>query len=193
MTAVYPTIQDYDAHVRSYLPAPAAIGASESYVQALASPWARMEADIEALVLGLVDLDVAPSWVLDVAGARVGEARGGLSDTEYRRIIAGRRLSIGSSGSNADVYRVLLALAGTSTGRILLITNTTTGLSGVWLQALIALSPTAGYLLRAGAVLRDALPLDAEAVATVYVSGSLTFDAPPPLDAGLLAYTLPME
>lgn len=192
MTAVYPTIEDWDAYVRGYLPAPAAIGASEDYAQAFAWPWSVMETDLLSLVSGLVDLGAAVGWVLDVAGKEVNEPRGGLSDTEYRRIIAGRRLSIGSTGSTADAWAVLVALAGSDEGAIWLLHGPGGVTPAVWMQARVVFSPTAGYLLRAGAVMRDALPADADAVVALYTTPALFFDGPGVFDSGVFAYNLPV-
>ena len=192
MSAVYPTIEDWDAYVRGYLPAPAAIGASEDYAQALAWPWSVIDADLLALVSGLVDLGAAVGWVLDVAGAEVREPRGGLSDTEYRRIIAGRRLALGSTGSTADAWAVLVALAGSEDGAIWLLHGPGGVSAAVWMQMRVTFSPSAGYLLRAGAVMRDALPADADAVVTVYTTPALFFDGPGVFDSGVFAYNLPV-
>lgn len=175
-TAVYPTIADYDAFVRSLTPAPSMIGDSDAFMQVMAGPWAKMENDLQTLVVGLVDLDAAPGWVLDVAGARVNEGVGGLGTTEYRRIIAGKRAAIASTGTPVDVYAVGLALAGSGVGRIWTLTNTTTGLSSVHLSLLAPFDATAGYLIRAGQVLRSALPIDAEATAALYTVGDGLFD-----------------
>lgn len=192
--AVYPSIEDWEAQVRSLLPAPSALGDGEAFAQALASPWSLLEQLVEAFATGAADVELAPGWVLDVLGQRVGEPRGGLDDTRYRRIIAGRREALGSLGTSEHVAAVVRAL--TLCGddlQIALLVDEATGLAAVWVQARVAFSPAGAWLIRAAAVLRAALPLDAEAVASVYETGALILDGLPPLDAGRFAYTLSME
>ena len=191
MSAVYPGITDWDALVRSWLPAPAAIGDSEVFAQALCWPWSIIEQGIEALAVGLADLDAADGWVVDVAGARVDEPRGGLSDTEYRRIVSGRRIAAGSLGTARHVWAVLVALAGDDSGAIVTLQADTSGVTGVSMWARVSFTPSASYLLRAGAVLRDALPLSAEGGATLATAETCIFDAGT-FDAGEFGYDLPV-
>lgn len=191
MSAVYPGVDDWDALVRSYLPAPADIGVSDDFIQALCWPWSVIEQGIQALAVGLVDLGAADAWVVEVAGARVNEPRGGLGDTELRRVVEGRRVAVGSLGTSAHVWAVLVALAGSDEGRIVTLQDETSGATGVSMWARVGFTPSESYLLRAGAVLRDALPLSAEADATLAVAGTCMFDAGV-FDAGEFGYDLPV-
>ena len=191
MSAIYPGITDWDALVRSWLPAPAAIGDSETFAQVLCWPWSVIEQGIESLAVGLADLDAADGWVTDVAGARVNEPRGGLDDTEYRRIVSGRRLAAGSLGTPRHVWAVLVALAGDDEGAIVTLQADTSGVTGVSMWARVSFTPTDSYLLRAGAVLRDALPLSAEADATLATAGTCLFDSGA-FDSGEFGYDLPV-
>lgn len=188
MSSVYPTISDFDALVRSLLPAPAAIPPGEDYAQALAYPWSLMEIGLEALVVGLVDIDAAAGGVLDLAGSRVGESRGGLDDTEYRRIIAGRRLAIGSYGRPSDVAAVFAALTGAEVRLYRLASGPDLVMFGQ-----VAWTPTTPYLKRAGAVLGDAVEYGVVVEASLYPTAGMLFDAGPPFDAGVFAYSIPVS
>lgn len=192
--AVYPTIEDWDASVIALLPAPSALGEGQAFALSLASPWATLEQLVEAFGSGAADVELAPGWVLDVLGARINEPRGGLDDTRYRRIVAGRRVALGSLGTSPHVVAVLraLTLCGADI-RLDLLVDEASGVAAVWLQARVAFAPVGAWLIRAADVLRDALPLSVEAVASVYESGALVFDGIPGLDTGRLAYTLTME
>lgn len=192
-TAVYPVIQDWDAFIESLTPAPAYLGDSAKFVQVLAWPWSVMELDLEQLAIGLVDLDAAVTWVIDVAGARVGERRQGLDDTEYRRIVAGKRLAIGSAASASDVWAVLLGVTGAETGRLIVAENESTGESGVIMWGFVDFVPSDTFLRRAGQVLRSALPLSAEANASVATSQTAIFDGSAFDDGSLFGYSLPLE
>lgn len=193
MSAVYPGIDDWDALVRSYLPAPADIGVSDDFIQALCWPWSILEQGIQALAVGLVDLGAADAWVVEVAGARVNEARGGLGDTELRRIVEGRRLAIGSLGTSAHVWAVLVGLTGAEDGRIFTAINESTGETGVIMWGFVGFDPSESFLLRAGAVLRDALPLSAEANCSLGTSQTAVFDSTAFDDGTLFGYSLPLE
>ena len=193
MSAVYPGITDWDALVRSWLPAPSAIGDSEIFAQALCWPWSVIEQGIESLAVGLADLGAADGWVVDVAGARVDEPRGGLADTEYRRIVSGRRIAVGSLGTPRHVWAVLVALAGDDEGAIVTLQSAATGETGVSMWARIGFTPTESYLLRAGAVLRDALPLSAEADCSLATAQTAFFNVSTFDDGSLFGYSVPLE
>lgn len=192
-TAVYPVIQDWDAFIASLTPAPAFLGDSATFLQVLAWPWSVLELDLEQLAIGLVDLDAAVTWVIDVAGKRVNERRQGLDDTEYRRIVAGKRLAIGSGGSASDVWAVLLGLTSADSGRLLVAENESTGETGVIMWGTISFVPSETFLMRAGQVLRAALPLAAEATCSLATSQTAVFDGASFDDGGLFGYALPLE
>ena len=175
-TALYPAIADLDALARSLTPSSSMIGDSDAVLCSTVAPVGEIDNDLNALVEGIVDLEAAPGWVLRVAGPRVNEDVGGLTDTEYRRIIAGKRLAIASLGTGPDVFSVALALGGTPTGRIWTLYNESTELSCVHVSVLAPFDPSAGYLIRAGSVLRHALPVDAEATGAIYTDGDGIFD-----------------
>jgi hypothetical protein len=175
MTAVYPTIEDWDAYVDGLTPAPAAIGASGVWIRGLSLPWSVIDQDLLTLAAGFVDLDQAPMWVLEIAGARVNEPPAGLGVTEYRRIVAGRRLSIGSAAEIGDVYAVLLGLAGSDVGRIGLISDGTH--VGLFMFAAVAFTPSEPYLRRAGLVLRDAIDRSMPTEAILYTTATYLWGA----------------
>lgn len=187
MTAIYPWIEDFDGHVESLLPAPAAIGDSLSVMLALGWPWSVMESGLQDLAVGLVDLDGAAPWVLEVAGLRVNEPTGGLGTTEYRRIVAGRRLSIGSDATSSSVWLVWLGLAGVDATEATIDVLPPAGLA---LQALVAWTPSTPWLRRAGAVLRDAIDASTETEAILATATTARWDVTPWTDAATWAYDL---
>jgi hypothetical protein len=187
VTAVYPWIEDYDGYVESLLPAPAAIGDSLSVMLALSWPWSVFEIDLQDLAIGLVDLGAAVPWVLEVAGRRVNEPPGGLGTTEYRRIVAGRRLCIGSDATSAAVWLVWLGLTGSDATDA---TLTPLPPSGLGFSATIAWQPSPPWLLRAGGVLRDAVDASAEVEALVATATTARWDVTPWTDAATWAYDL---
>ena len=181
MSAVYPTIEDWDGYVESLVPAPAAIGDSLTVVQVLAWPWSVLEQGVQELAIGLVDLDAAAPWVLEVAGLRVNEPPGGLQPTEYRRIVAGRRLCIGASGSLVDAWWVFLGLTGAAPAdaTVTQLVVYPSGPASVAFTAMIAWVPSVPWLRRAGRVLRDALPASGEGEALIATATSIRWDLTP--------------
>lgn len=191
MTAVYPTIADWDDYLLGLLPTPSGRGGGGDFALALWSPLATMEAQVGAVVQGLVDLDAAAGAVLDLAGARVGEYREGLSDTEYRRIIAGRRVSVGSLGRASDVVAVAEALGGVP-GEVRVGRIGTTG-QALSVEMLVGFEPSGAYLARAGAVLRDAVDFAWDLEAVARTASSLIWDGSPGWDLGTWSYLLDTE
>jgi hypothetical protein len=187
VTALYPWIEDWDGHVESLLPAPAAIGDSLSVVLAFAWPWSVMESALQELAVGLVDLGAAVPWVLEVAGLRVNEPPGGLGTTEYRRLVEGRRLSLGSDATSSAVWLVWLGLTGADVGSA---TQTPLPPAGLALAALVAFTPSAPWLSRAGGVLRDAVDASTETEAILATATTARWDMTPWTDAATWAYDL---
>jgi hypothetical protein len=175
MSAVYPTIEDWDAYVDSLTPAPSAIGDSGVWIRGLSLPWSSIDQELLTLAAGYVDLEQAPAWVLEIAGAQVNEPPAGLGTTEYRRIVAGRRLSIGSAAEIGDVYAVLLGLAGSDVGRIGLISDGTH--VALFMFASAGFEPMEPYLQRAGRVLRDAIDRSMPAEAILYTAATYLWGA----------------
>lgn len=193
--AVYPAIVDWNAYVEGLTPAPSYIGDSAAVVQALAWPWSVLEQGLYDLAAGLVDLDAAAPWVVEVRGKRVDEPVGGLGVTEYKRIVAGRELAVGSTGSIPDAYAVLQLLAGAgadSAGRIFLLRGEGPEVNTIVLNAYTPGIPSPTFILRAGAIVRDALPLSAEAEAALATASTAIFDAGV-FDGSTFGYTLPVE
>ena len=175
MTAIYPTIEDWDAYVDSLTPAPSAIGDSGVWIRGLSLPWSVIDQQLLTLAAGYVDLEQAPLWVLEIAGLQINELPAGLGVTEFRRIVAGRRLSIGSAGEVGDVYAVLLGLAGADEGRIGLISDGTH--VGLFMYAAAGFTPSEPYLQRAGRVLHDAIDRSMPAEAILYTTATYLWGA----------------
>lgn len=188
MSAVYPERPDWDAYALSALSRPTGSGAAGDAWLALWSPIAQLYAQVGEVVLASVDVQTAAGSLLDIVGARVGEYRGGLGDTEYRSIIAGRRVSVGSLGRAVDVVAVCEALGGVAgTVRV-------RGYAGcLFVSFEVQFSPTATWTRRAGRVIRDAVDATYDLEAVAYTASSLIWDGSPGWDLGAWSYLLPSE
>jgi len=188
MSAVYPTIVDWDAFVASLTPSPSFIGVNGDFVTALCKPWSEIEQAIETLTVGIVEPATAPMWVLEALGARVGEPVGGLEPTEYLRIIEGRRTSAASTGSRVDVYATLLALTDATEGRFAVLEGSTS--ASIALSAYMSAVPSPTFLIRAARILRDAIPLGTEGEAVIRVASTMVWGEGPAWGSGTWGYTL---
>lgn len=195
MSAVYPTIEDFDGLIQSLVPAPAAIGDSLTVITVLGWPWSVFEQGVQELAVGVIDLDAAAPWVMEVAGLRVNEPPGGLLPTEYRRIVAGRRLCIGADGSIGDAWWVFLGLTGAvaADATITQLVVSPSGPASLALAALIAWTPSEPWIQRAGRVLRDALPASGDAEALLATATTARWDTTPWTPSATWAYDLPLE
>lgn len=180
-----PVIADWDGYVTSLLPSAAAREPGTSYMVSLMSPLGDQMTWVDGLVAAMADIEAASGDVLDLLGRRVGELRGGLSDYEYRRIIAGRRVTL---WSGSDPYRVgqgLAALTSTTEWRYWDIPG------AVHVQSRIAWEPTDVWLRRAGVVMEDLIALGIEWDLYVYRLDVAVYGSPPPYGTGVYAYRVP--
>lgn len=155
------------------------------YLTALVRPLGQIDDRVAALFSGLADLGDATGWVLDLAGDRVGEPRGGLSDNEYRRIIAGRRVAAVTGCTAPTVYAGWVALTESGEARL-----EQPGANTVLLTARVPYAPTTTWLQRAGLVVRDLVMAGVDVEATVYSAGTAVYDAIPGYDVGTYAWSL---
>lgn len=135
-------------------------------------------AEIHLILAGLtiaLDPAAATGFQLRQAGERVGEPQGGLTEAEYRTIIAGRTCAMLAGGRPAGIVATWRALAGNpqdgtwSVGRTI-----TPGLPCVTCYARVDSLPGSEWLSRAGAVLRSAVGAGIEVFGVLYRTDAFT-------------------
>ena len=155
------------------------------YLGALTRPLVALDDEIRLIYAGLVDLGDAVGDVLDLAGGVIGETRGGLSDAEYRRIIAGRRVARRGGTTPAAVLAGWVALTegvdATAEAR---------APATVRLVARVSYAPTGVWLRRARGVVLDLIAAGLDLDATLYRAGTAVYDGVPGYDAGTYAWSL---
>lgn len=87
------------------LPGITARGLATAYTDALVAPLVEIDGRVTEIVLGIEDLAEAGGGILDLLGDWASEPRGGLSDGEYRRIIAGRRVALERTVERPAIWR----------------------------------------------------------------------------------------
>lgn len=186
--AGYPIVEDRDAYIAALLPDVAANGSGLAFFRTLVQPLLDIDDQIATLYAGLVELEDADGGTLDLHGDIVGEPRGGLSDTLYRRIIAGRYVARAGAVTRPRVYAGWAALSGSSNA-------TMEELAGaVRLVAPVSFTPSDIWLSRAGAVVRDLMGASYQATAIVTTSVSSRFDdVSTPWGVGRWAYQLRVQ
>ena len=172
------------------LPDLAAAGDGLGYAQALLRPLGDIDSRLSELFGALVAPDDAAGPALDFLGDQVNEARGGLGDAEYRRIIAGRRVASSKTGG-VTAPRVMAgwqALTGSSELRL-----TRLPPYGIHLTARVSVAPTGTWLVRAVSVVKALVSAKCAVNATVYTGDSAIFDSLSlGYDVGLYAWDLPI-
>lgn len=171
---VYPSdypIEDWPALVVSLSPTIAVMPPGDSYLASSFGMVGLLDDGVAALYGGLNNLGDATSGVLDVCGDLVSEVRGGLTDSDYRRVIAGRRVASEGGGAvtSPRVYQGWVVVAApVIEARI---TQEPDGLvipyAGVTLSALVNWTPTSLWLARAGVVVSDLMGAGYDVTATV--------------------------
>lgn len=132
-------------------------------------------------------LDAAVGPLLDRRGAAVGEARGGLGDDEYRRIIAARQQTADVDGTVDAEWALWLALTGVRPEDAAIRRYGPSG--GLWLTARVVVAPTEAWRIRARSLLVDALgrrPLSA----VLYTDQTMRWTSLPGWSVGVWAITL---
>lgn len=181
----YPLIGDWEAHVRGRTPSVARGEPQGLFLEGLASPLEEVEATNASIVYAM-DVDSAVGDQLDRAGGRVFEGRGGLGDSEYRRIIQAREVAAVSSGQADLLWLVWLALSGAGAGDATIRRGPRTEAhipAGktipvpplVLLEASISAAPTDLFLRRAKAVLLDSIVFGYEVSATLRIPAAMTY------------------
>lgn len=128
-------------------------GMGRRYFLALAAPFLALLADADALASATEDIGLASGKALDWLGAQVGERRAGLSDEEYRRVIAGRRVAIGGGVSAVTMRRALVALSGQDDAE-----TRVTGAGRMLLVMRVSATPSQAYLRRCADIIASMVP-----------------------------------
>lgn len=183
----YPLIVDWPEYVQLQLPDVAAEGDGAAFAAAIFRPLAEIDSRVAGLYAGLVAIGDATDGTLDLLGDRVGELRQGLSNGEYRRIIAGRRVARFGAITAARVLAGWRAVTGAADARIV-----QPGASSIHLFARVTATPSGTYLVRAARVVRDLCDGSADVNATIYKSSSSIYgDAGTGYGVGAYAWSLP--
>lgn len=141
--------------------------------------------DLDELAVGVRDLSLATGPTLDFLGAQVGEAREGLADDEYRRIIAGRRVALAGGVEPGAVLRCLRALSGGTEARL-----DDAGPGRLVGQARVSSPPSGTWLVRAQAVVGATVAAGVRWCVTFYTPSAAIFDELPGFDAGVFGYDI---
>ncbi len=165
-----PTSWDDDALL--LLPSVAATPPGDDYYLALVRPMQSTLDRYALLYAGQVDIGDAAGSGLDLAGDLAGEARGGLADDEYRRIIAGRRIATSGRVSPQRAAAAWRALTDDATATV-----KSPGLFSVHMRARVTSSPTGEFLIRAANVVKGLVPTAYDIEAVMYRSDSAVYDS----------------
>lgn len=155
------------------------------YVGALTGPLVALDDQVRLIYAGLADLNDATGIVLDIAGGVIGESRGGLSDAEYRRILAGRRAARRGGTTPAAVLAGWIALTEGADA-----TADAPGAATVRLRARISYTPSSLWLRRARGVMLDIIAAGMDLDASLYRAGTAVYDGVPGYDAGTYAWSV---
>lgn len=141
---------------------------------AVLEPLAEIHLTLAGLTVAL-DPALATGFQLRQAGERVGEPQGGLTDSEYRTIIAGRTCAMQAGGRPAGVTATWRALAGNPRdGAWSIKRMNTPGLPCVACYAQVDTIPSREWLTRAGTVLRSAVGAGIEVFGVLYRTDAFT-------------------
>ena len=159
-----------DASILAFTPAIAARGVGEDYILALMLPVKQIDIMVGWINAGVESIHEARGTTLDLLGDWVEEPRGGLTDAEYRRIIAGRRVALAGGGNLPAIYRALQAVSGDADP---LLDEYTLGLV---MTADVTWVPSTAYLQRAETILRDTIFAGVEAYTVFYPANYFIWD-----------------
>jgi len=157
----------YDDDALALLPDIAARPPAGDYFLALVRPIGAIIDRYALLLGGLIDISIASGGTLDAAGLLVYEARGALTDDEYRRIIAGRRVAL----AGGDLLAGWQALTDAVDVEL-----DVTGPAVVDLLGRVAYVPGDIFVQRAASVLRALRPGGVAISATLYRADSAIYD-----------------
>lgn len=185
----YPRPDDWSEFAIAKLPAVPARDVLGPAFAAGVQPMQAIDEDYGRLFDGMSDVEDAGGAVLDIMGDDVGEPRSGLSDWEYRRVVAGRRVASARNGAGtpARIWAGWIALTGAAADQA---DYQELPPASVLLTARLSWLPTTMYLARAGRVAADLMAAGYEVNAIAYVSGSATYGNTPGYGIGTYAATL---
>ena len=182
----FPLPNTWESEALRILPDMAANPPGGDYFLALVKPLESILDRYALLYAGLVNLNDASGYTLDVAGDLVAEPREGLSDDEYRRIIAGRRVAEGGRVSPQRAAAGWRALTQTTDGTV-----NTVGDYSIHMAARVSFTPSGAFIVRGGAIVRALVPVGYDSEAIIYRSDSAIYDgATYTYDIGHYAWSL---
>lgn len=191
-TDVYPGIEDWDRAALDLIPGAVRAGAGAQWFLGLVRPLADTELTIEGIAREVADIEIAGTYVATMQCIRYGLNPAGMEVHELRRLAAGAAAALASDGTDGRLWAMWTALTGSTNGRhYMLRSNTTANYSDVF-EGRIGWEPSRQWLAQAGRIVGRCIEAGSEAEAHVYLGGEFRFDGPPSLDAGVLAYTLPV-
>lgn len=188
MSLIVPWVDDWPYYAVGLLPGVASRGWSGDGFVAGVDPLGQVYDDLGVIASGIATIGDASGYVLDIAGDLVGEARQGLGDAEYRRIIAGARVAQ-AMGTNKSIPRIKAGWAALTSGEV--VSCATAEPLSVHMSAQIGWIPTSLYLARAGAVVRRMVAGGFAIEAVLYAPGTAIYDdGSVGYDIGTYAYQL---
>lgn len=184
----YPAVAGWDAYVASLAPSEALRERARAQLLGLFAAAEQTERSLQTTFAALVDPTQGYGGLLDLIGARLGEPRGGLADGEYLRILMGRQ-AVGLPGATyARAWSIWLALTGARDDQARMF-RPPSSTPAVWFSALVDSPPTAGYLDRAGRLLRE-VTAGVEVYAVLGIAGSTVWGSTP-WGAGTWGWVVP--
>jgi hypothetical protein len=160
------------------LPGIAARGLATDYTDALVAPLVDIDDRLTEFVRGAEELGDAGGPVLDWLGDFAAEARGGLTDPEYRRLIAGRRVALEQTVVPGAVYRGWLGLTDPWASTM------DEAAAEASLLAFVSYLPTTGWVQRVSVVARDLVADGVYAYGLIAQPGCFVWDVNSFDDAG---------
>lgn len=189
VASIYPIFGDWDGYTRDLAANTLRLDNSWTFLSTSLAVFFDLD-DTQVEILRQMDPNVATGALLDSCGSRIGEPRGGLDDFEYRQIILGRYAAGVANGTASGIWTTWLAVTGTRADRARMTRWGPDDLPLVWLWAQVDLAPSAPFLQRAGAVIRDAVAYPMDVLAGIGVAPMLLTDTSPGFDSALLVYSL---
>jgi hypothetical protein len=184
----YPVIADWSAHVTALLPDVVAREGGAEWHAALMAPLGPLDDRLSEIYGGVAEIGDAAGSLLDLLGDQVGEQRGGLGDSDYRRLIAARRVARASGVDVRGVARAWAALTAPGTTEI-----REPGTSSLYLRATVGWTPSERWLVRAAAVVRDVVPAGVDVEALIVRGDSAIFGQSPGFTFRNFAFQLPVR
>lgn len=155
------------------LPSVAVRGPARVYIVELG----RAVGDLDLLWYDLygacLDIGAAIGWMLDYRGALVGETRGGLTDDEYRGIIAAREIAFAGGITAPRVWSAWVGLIGSPDGTI----ETRYPAQG-YLTGQLLFVPSSAWIERARLVMGDVVALGVQVTAAARPPGGARWNDP---------------